>query len=117
VIRAGSARSPAQLHELASLLALHPRFAEAKSQERREYMAERLYGEVLNDPAGPLRIDVGSLVRRASLIHWWEVEPAETASIAERVRSLRQGGESILNIAAAVKISPARVRAALKAAG
>jgi|GEM_PF-3841377 len=111
---ARSRQKSQKLNELATLLALHPRFIEARSQERREYMAERLYGDVLY-PADPLGIDVGSLVRRASLIHWWEVEPGEAASIAARVRSLREGGESILNIAAAVKISPAKVRAALKA--
>jgi len=91
------------------LLAEHPRFKEANSQEKREFIAEKLFGPELE--AHDYHFGVVAIARRASLIYWWEVEPAEQATIADRVRALRDRGTSIRNIAATVKISEAKVRA------
>lgn len=100
-----------KLHDYATQLALHPRFPEATSEEKREFMASQLFPNLDSDMHG-YRTAV-SIAKRAVLIYWWDVEPVEKATKAERTRALRAQGESIRNIAGILKMSEAKVRAAL----
>lgn len=101
-----------KLHDYATQLAQHPRFAEATSEEKREFMATQLFPDLDSDMHG-FRTAV-SIAKRAVLIYWWDVEPIERATKAERARALRAQGETIRNIAAVLKMSEAKVRAALE---
>lgn len=109
-----SRESALRLHDLATQLAAHPRFSEANSQEKREFMAQRIYGQMATDDYPSMSI--GAIARRAALIYWWDFEPSERATIAERVRALKKQGQSARSIAAVLNISDARVRAALQEA-
>ena len=106
-----SQQHTAQFHELATQMAHHPRFREATSDAKREFMAEQLFGDVLRAerlPFAPARI-----AARASLIHWWDVDPNERVTMAERARQLSAEGESKRSIAAILGMSEAKVSAAL----
>lgn len=103
-----------KLHVYAHLLAMNPRFTEAKSEEKREFMVERLFGDDLRKEPASYRLLPHLIARRAMLIHWWDIEPAERATIGERARQLYQDGESIKSIAAILRISEAKARAAVK---
>jgi hypothetical protein len=104
-----------KLHAYAYIMAIHPRFPDAKSEEKRTFMAERLFGEDLRKEDPFHQIFPHSIARRASLIYWWDIEPAERASVEERARELHRNGVSVRNIAATLHISEAKVRAALSA--
>jgi hypothetical protein len=106
-----------KLHMYANILAIHPRFPEAKSEEKREYMVDRMFGDDLRKEPPIYQLLPHLIARRALLIYWWDIEPGDRASIEERIRELRESGESIKNIAAILHISDARVRAALKSEG
>jgi hypothetical protein len=99
-----------RLQELAVEMARHPRFAEATSDAKRTFMAEQLFGDILRSE--PLSYTAEKVAARAHLIYWWDIEPAEWATQAERVRELRTQGKSIRHIAAELRMSEARVRAA-----
>jgi hypothetical protein len=94
------------LHRLAEEMARHERFPDAKSEEKREFMAKRLFPELES-------YEAERVADRASLIYWWDVEPTERTTMAERARQLYRSGESIKNIMAVLKLSEARVRAAI----
>lgn len=104
--RLRSAEEAKRLHERASEMARHPRFPEATSEAKREHMARELFP---NED----RRDQRDIAERAALVYWWDVEPMERVTKAERVRELYDAGESIRGIAAALKMSEAKVRAAL----
>jgi hypothetical protein len=104
-----------KLHAYAYIQAIHPRFPEAKSEEKRVFMAERLFGDDLRKEAPVHQLFPHSIARRASLIYWWDIEPGERATVEERARELHQNGLSIKNIAATLHISDAKVRAAINA--
>jgi len=106
--RLRSVEEAKRLHERACEMARHPRFAEATSEAKREHMAGQLF------PNLSLR-DRRDIAERAALIYWWDVEPIERVTKAERVRALYDAGESIRGIAAALKMSEAKVREALAA--
>jgi hypothetical protein len=104
-------------------LAYHPRFPEATNDAKRVFMAEQLFSNAideLQEASGHSytyqlgRINAQAVAERATLIYWWEVEPTERASKAERARDLRRQGESIRNIAAVLKMPEGRVRAVLE---
>lgn len=95
-----------RIHEFALKMVRHPRFSEATSQEKREYMASQLYPEAH-------RFEVRDIALRASLIYWWEFEPGEKAKTKERIKDLYSQGETIRNIAAVLKITEARVKQAI----
>lgn len=101
-----------KLHECATQMATHPRFSEATSEEKREFMASQLFPDVTEEMALGYR-SAASIARRAVLIYWWDIEPIEKVTKAERVRALHAQGESIRNIAAVLKMSEAKVKAAL----
>lgn len=98
-----------RLHEYAMQLAQHVRFPEATSEEKREYMASQLFPDLTDDGWPTSR----AIARRAMLIYWWDIEPAEKATKDERARGLYAQGESIRNIAAILKMSEAKVKAAI----
>jgi len=101
-----------KLHEYAIQLAHHPRFPEATSEEKREFMASQLFPD--NTTSDLLGYKAAmSIAKRATLIYWWDVEPEEKVSKTERAKALHAQGESIRNIAAALKMSEAKVRIAL----
>jgi hypothetical protein len=108
-----SVEAEQKLHYYANLLAIHPRFPEAKSEEKREFMVARMFGDDLRKEPLSYQIFPHSIAHRASLIYWWDIEPSERATIEERARQLRDDGMSIKNIAATLHISEAKVRAAL----
>ncbi len=91
---------------LAEQLARHERFPEATNDGKRLFMAEKLFPDE--------SLDRRRVVQLAELIYWWEVEPTERATKAEKARALRESGENIRNIAAMLKMSEAKVRAALE---
>jgi len=100
------------LHECATQMAHHPRFPEATNQEKREFMASQLFSDLINKELfrhGGAK----SISQRASLIYWWDVEPLEKVTKIQRVQALRAQGESLSNIAVLLKMSEAKVRAAI----
>jgi hypothetical protein len=96
------------LLERAKQLASHERFGEATSVEKREYMAQQLFPDLLGSYAAR---EVSSV---AVAVYWWEVEPRALATKEEKARELRARGESIKNIAALLKMSEAKVRTAVE---
>lgn len=99
------------LHDLATQLAHHPRFSDAKSDAKRQFVAEQLFSDELHNESHRFRArDIAS---RAEMIYWWEVEPVEKVTRDERIREMRARGDSIRNIAVALKVSEAKVKAAL----
>lgn len=92
-----------RLHRLADEMVHHPRFSEASSEAKREFMAEQLYAE-----ESPLTWR--HIATRAAMIYWWDVEPAERASRAARICDLYDQGESIRNIGAILRLSEAKIR-------
>jgi len=97
-----------RLFKYADEMARHSRFAEAGSETKRQFMAGRLFLEAADDPRKAQRI-----AELAMLVHWWDIEPEERTALTERARALRQAGEPIKNIAAMLKMSEAKVRAAI----
>lgn len=93
-------------HDRADEMARHPRYLEATSEAKREFMAQQLYPQL--DPFECRRIGA-----RSALIYWWEVEPTERMTKEERARELYAAGENIRNIVAILKISEPKVRVAL----
>lgn len=107
-----------KLYEYATQMAHHPRFREATSEEKRVFMARQLFPDVPDgiddlDNVQGAGFTSRTIARRAALIYWWDIEPTERVTIDERVRVLRAQGESIKNITAVLKISEAKVRAAI----
>jgi hypothetical protein len=102
-----------RLQACAEELAMHPRFPEANSQEKREFMAAQLFQHALHSVDGATRFTAGTIAAHASLVYWWNIEPVEWASKTQRVRDLRREGLSVRSIAAALKISEGKVRGAL----
>ena len=103
------------LHVYADKLAHHPRFTEAASEEKREFMASQLYPELNDDSVFGYRAHA-TIARRAALVYWWDIEPAINASKSEKARALRAEGESIRSIAAILKMPESKVRAAINEA-
>jgi hypothetical protein len=100
------------LHLCATQMVHHPRFPEATSEEKREFMASQLFVDLINSDLLGYRA-ASSIAKRAALIYWWDVEPIEKVTRVERARALHAQGESIRNIAAVLKMSEAKVRAAI----
>jgi hypothetical protein len=98
-----SAQASKDLYQRAEQLARHERFTEANSEAKREFMAERLF------PG----FDARRIASVASLIHWWDIEPTERVMQDQRARELYEQGESIRSIAATLKLSESKVRAAI----
>lgn len=94
------------LFERAKELAQHPRYREATSETKREYMTEQVFPEMSQHACQR----IASL---STLVYWWEVEPVERVSNAERARELYAAGESMTSIAALLQISREKVKAAL----
>lgn len=92
-----------RLHRLAGELARHPRYHEATSEAKREYMAEQVFPE---EDLFHLR----RIAARAALIYWWDVEPSERVGKAERVRQLYDAGETMAGIAAILNVSREKVK-------
>lgn len=101
-----------KFHEYATKIAHHPRFPEATSDAKRQFMVEQVFPEI-ND-VFPGYNSALQLVQRANLIYWWDVEPNEKVKLTERVKQMYEDGETIRNIAAILKISEAKVRAAVR---
>lgn len=95
-----------KLLHLAEQLVRHERFSEATNDGKRLFMTEKLFPNE--------GIDHHRIIQLAELIYWWEVEPVERATKAQKARDLRDSGESIKNIAALLKMSEAKVRAAIE---
>jgi hypothetical protein len=101
-----------KLHEYATQMAEHPRFSDATSEAKREFMANQLFPDLDNDEI--LWYETAtSIAQRAALIYWWDIDPVDKATKIERVQSLHNEGESIRNIAAILKMSESKVRAAI----
>jgi hypothetical protein len=100
------------LHKYATLMAQHPRFSEASSEEKREFMASQLFPEITTGDLRSYR-PYRSIAQRAMLIYWWDIEPIEKITKAERAKALYAQGESIRNIAAVLKMSETKVKAAI----
>jgi hypothetical protein len=101
-----------RIHEYAMQMAQHPRFSEATSEEKREFMASQLFPEITTSDLLGYR-PARSIAQRASLIYWWDIEPIEKVTKAERAKALYAQGESIRNIAAVLKMSEMKVKAAI----
>lgn len=101
-----SEQEAVRLKKLADQLARHERFPEASSEGKRRHMAEQLFPT-----------EVGQhkhLAELAALIYWWDVEPQERVTKADRALALYRSGESIKNVAAILKLPESKVRAAIK---
>ncbi len=79
---------------------------EATSSSKRAFVAKQLFPDIADDH------NLSRIADLASLIHWWDIEPAQQAHVAEHAIDLRRKGESIRNIAATLRISEGKVRAA-----
>lgn len=104
--RLRSTEDAKRLHGRAGEMARHARYPEATSEAKREYMAQQLFPD--EDP-----IECQRIARRSVVIYWWEVEPAERASNAQRARELYDAGETLTTIAALFKMSRDKVKALL----
>jgi hypothetical protein len=105
-----------KLHEYATQMAQHPRFSDATSEAKREFMASQLFPDINadNDELSLLGYRPAmSIAQRATLLYWWDIEPLHRATQVERAQSLRNQGESIRNIATILKMSEAKVQAAI----
>lgn len=108
-----------KLHEYATKMVLHPRFVDATSEEKRIFMASQLYPDLDDEVLFDYRFRYRGLssyqeiAKRAALIYWWDIEPEERFTKNERVKSLYSQGESMSNIAAILKMSTAKVKAAI----
>lgn len=98
-----------RLDECARRMAQHERFADAKSDAKRDFMAEQLFPN--EDRVTRIRI-----VGLASLHYWWSIQPGETADKDEKARQLHRSGDSLNNIAAALDMSVAKVKRAVQSA-
>jgi hypothetical protein len=96
-----------RLYEYAEQMARHERFAEAKSEEKRKYMARQLFPD-------EEEISHGRIAEIASLFHWWYIEPGERVSKAEKACALYQKGESYKSIAIFLNMSEAAVKKAIE---
>lgn len=94
-----------RIQQYADRLADHDRFPEAGNDTKREYMASQLFPDQTSD--------IRSIVALARAIYWWDVEPLERVTKAERVLELRAQGYAIRNIATMVRMPESKVRAAL----
>ena len=93
-----------RVKRLADELARHPRFTEANSEAKRRFMAEQLF---------PDEPGLYSVVSLAELVYWWDVQPVERATKAQRVRELYDSGMSVTAIGGVLNLSTAKVRALL----
>jgi len=95
-----------RFHERAREMARNSRFPEAKSAEKRRYMADQLFPE---EQEWVRR----QIAERAALVYWWEVAPVERTTQVEKIRALYDAGEPMTAIAAILRTSLAKVRAAI----
>jgi hypothetical protein len=102
----GSAEETSRLHGLAEEMVRHPRYIEATSEAKREYMAQQLFPD--EHPWACRQIAL-----LAALHHWWDVAPSEHASKVQQVRDLYDAGQNITSIAAILKMSRDKVKALL----
>ena len=93
-----------QSYECARAMAHEPRFVEAKSAEKRRFMAEQLFPD---QDSGICR----EIAERAALVYWWEVAPGERTTQKQKIQELYEGGESISNIAVMLRTSFPKVKA------
>ncbi|MGI8477321.1 MAG: hypothetical protein ACR2OO_13260 [Thermomicrobiales bacterium] len=105
-----------RIHELAIDLARHPRFTDAASDQKRQFMAEQLYGNQLPELEGSNRPAAYRIAERAVLAYWWAIGPEEQLKLTERALDLATSGEPKRRIAAILRISEARVEQLLAAA-
>lgn len=102
-----SAEESLQLVENAKQMAHHERFADAKSEAKRIYMATQLF------PSEDPRV-AQHIASYAALYHWWHLEPGERTSTEDKVNALYQEGQTINNISAILNIPVTRVKKYLK---
>lgn len=95
----------------ADQLVCHARFSEASSEAKRRFMAEELFAA---DPE--LAVQSRRIAELAQLIYWWDVEPLERVTKADRARELYLEGHNIRSIATTLKMSEAKVRDAIMGA-
>ena len=95
------------LNDYARQMAQHDRFIDAKSDAKREFMAQQIFPHENED-------NRRRIVHLASLHYWWSVEPEEAAAKDEKARQLHQRGETLASIAAALDISTAKVKRAIQ---
>ncbi len=98
-----------ELMKRAEQLARHERFEDASSSEKRQFMAGQIFPDLALDP-----YSLSQVVSLAEMIYWWEIEPGMRSTKIQKARDLRMRGESIKNIAAILKMSDAKVRAAIE---
>jgi DNA-binding NarL/FixJ family response regulator len=84
----------------------HERYAEATNEAKRAFMAQQLF---------PMRSrqECREIAEIASLIYWWEIEPAQKAAKTEQAIEMFKKGATLSYIAATLKLSEQRVREAL----
>lgn len=92
-----------RLHRLADEMARHPRYQEATSEAKREYMAEQAFPE--EDLFQWRRTGA-----RAAPIYWWDVEPTERVGKSQRARDLYEAGETMAGVAAILNVSREKVK-------
>lgn len=104
---AGAKEDNLRLHDYARQMAQHERFADAKSDAKRDFMAQQIFPA--EDEANRHKI-----AELAALYYWWSVQPGEAANKDEKARQLHRRGESISTIAAALDMSTAKVKRAIQ---
>lgn len=92
--------------KLAEQMARHERFIEAKSDAKRQFMAQQLFPE---EDA----LSANDIANKAVLYHWWYVEPGQRVTNVEKCRELYEQGETIRGISAMLGMPQTQVKKAI----
>lgn len=92
-----------RLHRLGEEMVRHPRYHEATSEAKREFMAEQVFPE-------ENMFEWRRIATRSALIYWWDVEPSERVGKAQRARELYDAGETMAGVSAILNVSREKVK-------
>lgn len=94
--------------KLAEQMARHERFIEAKSDAKRQFMAQQLFPE--EEP-----YSMNNIANKAVSYHWWYLEPNQRVSNVDKCRELYDQGETIKSISTILGIPQTQVKKAIDA--
>ncbi|MCE5322812.1 hypothetical protein LLG46_05780 [bacterium] len=104
--RLRSSEESVRQFKFAEQMARHERFTEAKSDARRQFMAQQMFPE--EDT-----LSANDIANKAVLYHWWYVEPSQRVSNVEKCRELYEQGETIRSISAILGMPQTQVKKAI----
>jgi hypothetical protein len=104
--RLRSSEESVRQFKIAEQMARHERFIEAKSDAKRQFMAQQLFPE-------ENVLSANDIANKAALYHWWYIEPGQRVSNVEKSRELYDQGETIKSISAILGIPQTQVKKAI----